>query len=420
MRAFAYVIALFSSLLLLDPKIGLWRGLLWIPKLLMAALAPITAVLGGVSIISGILRRDKWTIAAGVWGTAVTLLHIRQVTAPRDDAFARAFGPDWENHIPPDLRRQLTPTRWQIPGRDPGPGSIQCDVIYGANIDTQAELPADILLPPEGVPHTGLALLFVHGGAWLYGQKNIQKYPLFNILSQQGHVIMDINYTLAPETSIMGMVSDVQQAVIWLKQHAGKYGIRPDRIVMTGQSAGGHLSLLTAYSARDPAMKALNPHGDVSVRGVISLYGPTDMITMYEQMEARFGPYANKRVSLELQNLLESRGYKGKALVEGLPGFMGGTPAELPEIYRLVSPMYYAGPHCPPTLLVHGAHDFLVDYHYSEQLYNALRLAGVPAVFVTMPGCDHTFEAVFPRISPSAQTAAYYIERFLALMVSYL
>ena len=66
MRAFAYVIALFSSLILIDPKISLWRGLLWIPKLMMAALAPITAVLGGVSVISGFLRRDKWTIAAGM------------------------------------------------------------------------------------------------------------------------------------------------------------------------------------------------------------------------------------------------------------------------------------------------------------------------------------------------------------------
>ncbi len=417
MRAFAYVIALFSSLLLIDPKIGLWRGLLWIPKLMMAALAPFTAVLGGISIILGILRRDKWTIAAGVWGTAVTLLHIRQVTTSRDDAFVRAFGPDWENRIPPNLRRQLTPTHWQIPGRDPGPGIIQCDIIYGTNVDTQAELPADILLPPEGIPHTGLALLFVHGGAWLYGQKNIQKYPLFNILSQQGHMIMDINYTLAPETGIMGMVSDVQQAILWLKQHAEEYDIRPDRIVLGGQSAGAHLSLLTAYSAHDPAMRSPNLHGDLSVRGVISYYGPTDMITMYDQMEARFGPYANKRVSLELQNLLEARGYKGKALVEGLPGFVGGTPAELPDIYRHISPMYYVGPHCPPTLLVHGTHDFLIDYHYSEQLYNALRLAGVPTVFITMPGCDHTFEAIFPRISPSSQTVAYYVERFLALMV---
>ncbi|HFE66155.1 MAG TPA: alpha/beta hydrolase [Chloroflexi bacterium] len=380
-------------------------------------MAPFTAVLGGISIISGILRRDKWTIAAGVWGTAVTLLHIRQVTVSRDDAFAQAFGPDWENRIPPDLRRQLTTTRWRIPGRDPGPGIIQRDVIYGVNSDTQADLPADILLPPEGVPHTGVALLFVHGGAWLYGQKNIQKYPLFNTLSQQGHMIMDINYTLAPETSIMGMVSDVQQAILWLKQRAAEYDIHPDRIVLAGQSAGGHLSLLTAYSAHDPTMQALNPQGDLSVRGVISFYGPTDMITMYDQMETQFGPYANKRVGRELENLLEARGYKGKALVEGLPGFVGGTPAELPEIYRHISPMYYVGPHCPPTFLAHGTHDFLIDYHYSEQLYNALRLAGVPAVFITMPGCDHTFEGIFPRISPSAQTVAYYVERFLALMV---
>lgn len=417
MRAFAYVIAFFSSLLLVDPQIGIWRGLLWLPKLLLAAFSPFTAVWGCLSIVAGLFRRDKWTVLAGLWGTAVTIHHIRQVTASRDEDFALAFGPNWQSRIPANVQAQLTPYRWQIPGRNPPPGIIQRDIIYGTNVDSQTDLIADILQPPVGVTPSGLAVIFVHGGAWLYGQKNIQKYPLFNILAHEGHTIMDINYTLAPETTIFGMVSDVQQAVLWLKNHAAEYHISPERIVLAGQSAGGHLALLTAYAADDPALQPTGLPGDTAVCGVISLYGPTDMFAIHERMEAQVKAYAQRRVGLELQNILEARGYKGKMLAAGLPGFVGVTPEENPEIYHQISPINHVGPHCPPTLLLHGTHDFLVNFRNSAQLYNALRLNGVPAVLLDMPGCEHTFEGIFPRLSPSAQTAAYYIERFLALLV---
>jgi acetyl esterase/lipase len=68
-------------------------------------------------------------------------------------------------------------------------------------------------------------------------------------------------------------------------------------------------------------------------------------------------------------------------------------------------------------LLLQGTHDLLVDYRQVEQLYQMLRRVKAPVVYISFPNCGHTFESILPRISPPAQTAAYYMERFLALMI---
>jgi acetyl esterase/lipase len=86
-------------------------------------------------------------------------------------------------------------------------------------------------------------------------------------------------------------------------------------------------------------------------------------------------------------------------------------------MYRLISPITDVDADCPPTLLLHGTHDVLVDHQVTGRLHEALQAAGVPVVYLPLPGCEHTFESVLPRVSPAAQTAVYYMERFLALMV---
>jgi acetyl esterase/lipase len=107
----------------------------------------------------------------------------------------------------------------------------------------------------------------------------------------------------------------------------------------------------------------------------------------------------------------------GDSLASGIASVVGGTPAEIPEVYRLISPVTYVNAACPPTLLLQGTHDLLVDHHMVEQLYQRLRQVNAPVVYIPFPGCNHAFESVVPRLSPPAQTAAYYTERFLALMV---
>jgi acetyl esterase/lipase len=89
----------------------------------------------------------------------------------------------------------------------------------------------------------------------------------------------------------------------------------------------------------------------------------------------------------------------------------------VPEAYRQASPRTHVGPHCPPTLLVHGSKDMLVPIEATRALASALRDAGVPVDFLELPATEHAFDLAFLRLSPPGQRALYEVERFLALVV---
>ena len=94
---------------------------------------------------------------------------------------------------------------------------------------------------------------------------------------------MDVAYRLFPEVGVLDMVCDVKRAVAWMKAHAREYAVDPRRIVLGGGSAGGHISLLAAFAPQHPRMTPEELQDmDLSVRAVVSCYGPTDLAACYE------------------------------------------------------------------------------------------------------------------------------------------
>ena len=141
---------------------------------------------------------------------------------------------------------------------------------------------SDVWQPNATVTPSGLAFIYLHGSAWSLLDKDVGTRPFFSHLAAQGHVIMDVAYRLAPETDMMGIVNDVKRAIVWMKENALTYGVNPNTIVVGGGSAGGHLALLTAYTANNSQFTPKELEGkDISVSAVISLYGPTDLEAMY-------------------------------------------------------------------------------------------------------------------------------------------
>lgn len=415
MRLFALVIAAIAHSILLNPRNGPLHFMLWLPKLLADALSPLLAVVSAFIGLVGLKQRDWLLVLLGGAGTAVSLKHFTDATTPQENDFAEAFGPDWQARMPTATQAKLSPRRWQPILMQKPRGRIEWDLEYGSNPDTpdDVRLFADIMHPPENAARSGLAVIYVHGGGWAYGRRNIRKFPYFRQLSSQGHLLMDIDYTLNPKTSVPGMVMDVKRAIIWLKANAERFQIDPERIVLAGQSAGGHLSLLAAYTGNYLGLQPDGSKADTSVRGVVSYYGPPDMAALHDDVEARFNVLLRGQVGKSLQE----RAGEEHTLAHGISGLVGSSVVDFPEMYRLISPITYVDADCPPTMLIHGTHDLLVSHREVERLLVALRQNNVPAVYVPMPGCDHSFESSLPRISPSAQTAAYYMERFVALMI---
>ena len=242
---------------------------------------------------------------------------------------------------------------------------------------------------------------------------------------------MDVAYRLFPETDFMGMLHDTKYAIAWMKTNAATYGVTPDRIVIGGGSSGAHLALLAAYTDQN---KQLQPkdiaEADVSVRGVVSLYGQSDLVATYYHT----CQHLITRSALGQQKKGESGGmprWVQKSMGEDYhrlgfdkdtePGILspmlGGNPDEKPEVYSMFSPVTHVHKGCPATLILHGKHDILAPPGAIRQLQARLTADGVPVVMHLIPQTDHAFDLILPKISPPAHNAFYDVERFLALMV---
>jgi acetyl esterase/lipase len=288
---------------------------------------------------------------------------------------------------------------------------LKANVPFWTIPGSERKLLCDIWQPAPEVKPSGLALIFFHGSAWYLFDKDFGTRPFFSHLVGQGHVVMDVAYRLCPEVDIFGMVGDVKRAVAWMKANAAQYGVDPQRIVLGGASAGGHLSLLAAYAPQHPQLTPEDvKDADLSVRGVVSFYGPSDLRAVYR--------HTNQQNLVGLPEVAigqdPARTKKNMRDAGRLDILLGGHPHTVPQAYDLASPISHVRAGCPPTLLIQGEHDLITPLEATRRLYAQLVQAGVPAWSIEFPCTDHGFDLMLPVVSPSYQSALYDVERFLA------
>ncbi len=432
------VLSLVSGFLTLlkSPK-GLPGAVLWLPKLWASSWSPVFTLMGGLGAVGGWIERDYFSLMIGSLGFASGVIHILLVTRPHHH-FDRVFGADWEVRIPPDLRSRWWPRRYQfIQGGSP-PAAGEKDVDLGKSEPADQTLLCDLWKPDAAVRGTGAAVIYLHGGLWQALDKGFLTRPLIRHLADQGHVIMDLAYSLTPGADLNRMLGDLKRAIVWMKSHAGELHIKPERIILMGVSGGAHLALLAAYAPGHPAFERIFPGADMSVRAVIAICGISDLRVYFHEygrttpaqpetmsnIPESVRPRVHDRTWLD-RFLTRTRVFPayrhgnmpGGALL--LPYLLGGTLKEIPEIYKRASPIIYAGPHSPPTLQIFGGDDVIIPPSSGRVLHEALCQAGAKSIFIEIPGAVHGFDqylCVSRRIAPAAQTATYDIERFLALM----
>jgi acetyl esterase/lipase len=394
-------------------------SILVLPKMIANSLAVYIALIGLVCAILGSIFKAPLAIVSGLAGALISTLYITRVIASHA-LFEKAFGPGWLDLIPSEQRRRLSKKRWVLwPARLP-------EVNWERNIPfwtvpgTERNLLCDLWQPVPNTPSTGLALIYLHSGEWHFGDKNFGTRPLFHRLAGQGHVVMDVAYRLCPEVDLFEMIGDVMRAIAWMKTNAAHYGVDPNRIVLAGGSAGGHLALLSAYTSNcleliPDDIKGANLH----IRGAVSYYGPPDLRAFFEDGYGKVNP--PKKVKEIPRNML------------------GGSFEQRHNLYQKGSPVFYITPDCPPTLIFQSEHDSGVPVSSARDFYHKLVNAGVPAVYVEFPQTDHAFDLQIRGItaiirknlhlppaknnledisqySPAAQVAMYDLDRFLALM----
>jgi acetyl esterase/lipase len=391
------------------PRTRAGETLLWLPKLLGGSLSPITGLIGALAALIGLARRD-WTLAGtGLLGAG---LAARLVADLPDVDQALAGLPGTQQ---PRTGRPLISAR---PFGRAGSAEFERDLVFGHNLKSGQALRAD-LWPPSGRPPSGLGLIYTHGSGWRVGDKDLLTRPFFRRLVAQGHLVLDIAYSLWPSASLSAMVAEVNQAILWLKENGPAYGVDPDRIVLMGGSAGAHLALLAAYTPGHPAFRPPGGAGDTSVHAVVAFYPPVDLLALED--ESGGSPPSSPGLTDRLAQAMLARlfgvqddGDRKTQAFDLLTEMLGGTAAEIPDTYRLLSPIYHVGAHCPPTLLLQGSDDLFGLAPPVRRLHGRLRAAGVPSALLEFPHTEHAFDLLLPHISPTARAATRGVEQFLA------
>ena len=127
-------------------------------------------------------------------------------------------------------------------------------------------------------------MIQVHGGGWIAGSRLEQGIPLLNHLAANGWIGFAVDYRLSPRATMPEHVIDVKRAIAWVRAHADELGVDPERIALTGGSAGGHLTALAALTADDKALQPGFEDADTSVAAAVPFYGIydfTDPDTLY-------------------------------------------------------------------------------------------------------------------------------------------
>lgn len=356
------------------------------------------AVLVAVFLWIGV--QDTFPGMLGLFATAVSWVGLaacawkaRGTGFVVEHALVSGLGTDYRERMRPelkpagqvlDLRELLLPL--PIPRR--GVERIR-DLVYARQAGINLKLDVYRRLDrPSGCP----VLLQIHGGGWVFGSKNEQAVPLMCHLARRGWVSVSINYRLSPHATFPDHLVDVKRAIAWVRANIAEYGGDPERIVVTGGSAGGHLCSLAALTANDPAYQPGFEDVDTSVMACVSFYGVYDFTN-------RFGYWRHGTID----RLIERQ-------------IMKASLAEARAAYEAASPMSHLRPGVPPFMVIHGTNDTLVPVEEARRFCALFRSqAHSPLVYVELPGAQHAFE-VFPSLRTAFVIAG--VDRFLAWVLS--
>ncbi len=247
----------------------------------------------------------------------------------------------------------------------------------------------DVAMPEEPGANRP-AIMQIHGGGWIIGDKREQGWPLIGHLAANGWVCFNVNYRLSPAAAWPDHLIDLKYALKWIREHADEYGIDPNFIAVTGGSAGGHLTAMMALTANDPEYQPGFEDANTTLQAAVPVYGVYDFTNRLGTMLDRFRP-----------QVLE-------------PMIMKAFFEQEPEKFHRASPIDRVHPDAPPFLIVHGDRDTLAPVEDARLFAETLRKISRSAVIYTeLPGAQHAFD-IFP--SPRTSRMLDGTLRFLTAM----
>jgi len=297
----------------------------------------------------------------------------RRTPAQVEASLVEGLGADYADRLDPELdlavpfRAVARPFKLSSPDVE-----VLRDVSYTeggrrAHLDIYRPRGADL----ENAP----VLVQIHGGGWTIGTKEQQGLILMNRMAERGWVCVAVNYRLAPKHRWPTQIIDVKRALAWVHEHIAEYGGDPGYVVITGGSAGGHLSALAALATDVPEWQPGFEDADTSVAAAVPFYGVYDMAGITDD------PHA---VAMRDEFLA--------------PWVFKKDPVADRDEFVQASPLAHVGKNAPDFFVIHGVNDSLVSVRQARAFVEALHeQSGATVTYAELPGTQHAFE-VFSSI----------------------
>ncbi len=240
------------------------------------------------------------------------------------------------------------------------------DIAYRRVAGTILKL--DVIAPAtEGTNRP--AILQIHGGSWVMGDKREQGWPLLSHLAANGWVCFNLNYRLSPGATFPDHLIDLKAGLAWIRKHAHEYGIDPGFIAVTGGSAGGHLAALMALTANDPEYQPGFEEADTSLQAAVPIYGVYDFTS---RLGTNRLPFWYRRLEEKIMKAFQS---------------------EEPDKFRRASPIDRIHPEAPPFFVIHGDRDTLAPVEEARYFADELRRRSKSRViYAELTGAQHAFD----------------------------
>jgi acetyl esterase/lipase len=252
------------------------------------------------------------------------------------------------------------------------------DVIYGRKFGTA--LTMDVFTPKEKA--NGAGVILVVSGGWLSSVEGIP-VAFCDEFTKRGYTVFAVVHGSQPKYTIPEIVEDMHRAVRFIRHNAQDFKIDPDRLGITGGSAGGHLSLMIGNAGKDGDPKAKDPVDRESskVQAVACFFPPTDFLNWGEKGKELI----DRQLQPPFTAAVDFHEYdKAKAL------FIPVTDKDkLREICRDISPITHVSEKSAPALIIHGDADKLVPLQQSELIVEKYKEKKVPVELIVRKGAGH-------------------------------
>lgn len=268
------------------------------------------------------------------------------------------------------------------------PKPSQADIEYARLGDRILKL--DLYAPKSDFQGPRPLIIWVHGGAWRSGTK--AAVPVLEWL-ERGYAIASVEYRLSPEAKFPAQIHDIKAAIRFLRSGAEGLGLDPDKFIIAGASAGGHLAALTGVTNGHALLEGkVGAHLSVSsdVQGIVSFYGASN-----------------------LQSILSQSTEHGLSVrVPALKLLLGDVPEAQSDLAKLASPVAHVDAADPPLLLIHGDADPQMPPEQSDELLAAYGEIDLPCNLTIVTGGKHGGKGFYTSQQLSSQ--AEMLEGFLS------